>query len=173
MTPLARGAITLLLIIPSVASAQEVTESALKAAFIYNFVQFTEWPDRPPASEPFVMCVHGDTAAGDALERIVQGRNLAGHRIVLSRWDTAGPGQACHVLYLPGINAAQAAQLVAGLRDAPVLTISDIEDFNDVGGIVQFFFERGRLRFSIRHESAKRARLRISSRLLLLSRRYE
>ena len=62
---------------------------------------------------------------------------------------------------------------IAGLRDAPVLTISDIEGFTEVGGIAQFFFEHGQLRFSIQLESAKRARLQISSRLLVMAKRNE
>jgi hypothetical protein len=140
LRPLAYATLTILLAMRCVAFAQDVTESSLKAAFIYNFVRFTEWPDAFPAVDPFVMCVLGDVAVGDALERTVRGRDVA---------------------------------VIAGLRDAPVLTISDIAGFTDVGGIVQFFFENGQLRFNIRLESAKRARLQISSRLLQLSQRYE
>jgi hypothetical protein len=171
--PLAYTAITILVVMRCVAFAQDVTESALKAAFIYNFVRFTEWPDQFPAADPFVMCVLGDAAVGDALERAVKGREIAGHAIVVSRAATAGSKPACHVLYLSGAMASQRAQLIADLRDAPVLTISDIEGFTDIGGMVQFFFEHGQLRFSIRLESAKRARLQISARLLQLSQRYE
>jgi len=64
------------------ASAQDVTEAALKAAFIYNFAQFTEWPvDALPAARerPFVLCVVGDDAVGDALGRAVKERHIAGH----------------------------------------------------------------------------------------------
>ena len=64
---------------------------------------------------------------------------------------------------------SQAATLVAGLRDAPVLTISDVEGFTQLGGIAQFFFEHGQLRFNVHAESARRARLQISSRLLALA----
>ena len=69
--------------------------------------------------------------------------------------------------------ASQAGKLLAGLGDAPVLTISDIEGFTDMGGIVQFFYEDGRLRFGIRLQSAQRVRLRISSKLVVLSKRYD
>jgi YfiR/HmsC-like len=154
-----------------VVRAQDVTASALKAAYIYNFVRFTVWPEDLPASEPFVMCVLGDGAVGDALGRAVTGRALAGHRIVVSMLAAPGPKGACRVLYVSSMMPSQAEKLVAELRDAPVLTISDIEGFTEVGGIAQFFFEDGQLRFTIRPESAKRARLLISSRLLALSRR--
>ena len=167
---LARVSVVLLLMMPTMASAQEATESALKAAFIFNFVRFTEWPVELPASEPFVICVVGDAAIGDEIERVVKGRQVEGRDIVVLRAATAGPGRACRVLYVTDVVASRAATLLVGLRDAPVLTISDIDGFNKVGGIAQFFFESGRLRFSIHLESAQRAKLRISSKLLVLSR---
>ncbi len=106
-----RAAIAVLLLMPGLASAQDVTEPALKAAFIYNFAKFTEWPaDVMPAAEPFVMCVLGDAAVGDALERAVKGRELAGRRMTVSQVAPAEPQRACHVLYVSGVTAGQAAQ---------------------------------------------------------------
>jgi hypothetical protein len=72
------GVLAVQLLMAVAALAQEVTAPALKAAFIYNFVKFTEWPVVLPASEPFVICVIGDAAVGDALERAVKGRDLSG-----------------------------------------------------------------------------------------------
>jgi hypothetical protein len=165
--------IAILLLMGARGSAQDVTEPALKAAFIYSFAKFTEWPADmvPRAAEPFVMCVLGDAAVGDALERLVKGRVLAGHSMAVSQVAPTGPQRMCHVLYVSGVTASQAAQLVAGHRDVPVLTISDVEGFTDVGGIAQFFFEQGQLRFIIHVESAKRAHLQISSNLLALAKR--
>jgi hypothetical protein len=68
-----------------------------------------------------------------------------------------------------GGSADQATQVVAGLRDLPILTISDIDGFAEKGGIAQFFFERGQLRFFVHLEAVKRSRLQISSRLLALA----
>lgn len=152
------------------AFAQDVTEPALKAAFIYNFAKFTEWPANavPPAG-PFMICVVGDAAVGDALERVVTAHLLAGRAMAVSNVAPAGPWGVCQILYVSGVPAAQVARLVAGLRDLPVLTISDIEGFAQLGGIAQLFFEHGLLRFSIRDEFAKRARLQISSRVLALA----
>jgi hypothetical protein len=151
-------------------SAQDVTEAALKAAFIYNFAMFTEWPDSVvPAAGPVVICVLGDPAVGEALQRASKGRVLAGHSIVVSLAVPAGTQRGCHVLYVSGVTIGQASQVIAGLRDVPVLTLSDIDGFTDLGGIAQFFFDRGRLRFTIEIASANRARLQISSKLLVLS----
>jgi hypothetical protein len=154
----------------AVAVAQDVTEPALKAAFIYNFAKFTEWPvSVVPASQPLVMCVVGDPAVSEALERAVKTRILDGHSMSVALVGPAGPQGVCHVLYVSGVTSAQAAKLVAGLRDTSVLTISDLDGFTELGGIAQFFFQHGMLRFNVQAESAKRARLQISSRLLALS----
>lgn len=167
-----RATTAVLLLAPGLAVAQDVTAPALKASYIYNFAKFTEWPaGLVPAAEPFVMCVLGDAEVGDALEDAVKGRELAGHRLTVSRVTRTGVGRVCHVLYVSGVTASQASQLVAGLRDVPVLTISDVERFTELGGIAQLFFEYGRLRFTIQREAATRARLQISSRLLALAKR--
>ena len=172
--PVARATIAVLLLIQGVTFAQDVTGPSLKAAYIYNFVKFTEWPAGAPAGGPFVMCVVGDTSVGDALERVVVGRVLGGGRaIVVSRLAPEAPKRPCHVVYVSGVAASQAGQQITGLRDSPVLTLSDVDGFMEVGGIAQFFFEHGRLRFRIHLESAKRAGLQISSRLLALAETYD
>jgi hypothetical protein len=165
-----RAMVAALLLMRVLVSAQDVTEPALKAAYIYNFAKFTEWPaDAVPAAGRFVMCVVGDAAVSGELERAVKTRLLAGRLMDVSRMAPAGSQHVCHILYLSGIPADQAARLVAGLRDAPVLTISDIKGFTELGGIAQFFFEHGQLRFSVRIESAKRAHIQISAKLLQLA----
>lgn len=170
--PIARIAFVVLLLIPVSGATQDVTEPALKAAFVFNFAKFTDWPAAvvPSAAEPFVLCVVGDAAVGDALERLVKGRVLAGHNMTVYK-SPAAPEQVCHVIYVSGLTATQATQLVARHRDLPVLTISDADGFTDLGGIAQFFFEHGQLRFNIDVASARRAHLQISSSLLALAKR--
>jgi hypothetical protein len=164
--------IAILLLAPMTVAAQDVTEPALKAAFIYNFARFTEWPaDAMANGAPLVLCVLGDPAIGGALERAVEERTLAGRSIGVSQAAPGGRSLAgCHIAYVAGVTASEAAKVVAGLRDAPVLTISEVEGFTKMGGIAQFFFENGQLRFDVQLASAKRARLQISSKLLALAR---
>ena len=99
--PLFARATAVILLMPSVASAQEVTEPALKAAFIYSFMKFTEWPDPLPVSDPFVICVLNDPAVGGALERAVKGREFAGRRMIVLLSASAPKEQRCRVLYYP------------------------------------------------------------------------
>jgi hypothetical protein len=163
-----RGAIAGLLLIRSPVSAQDVTEPALKAAFIYNFAKFTEWP-AAPAQDPFVLCVVGDAAVRDALGQAVKARVLAGQNLSVSFITPGDPTPKCRLIYISGVTVRQAEQLIAGLRDVPVLTISDLEGFTELGGTARFFFESGQLRFSVNRASAERAHLLISSKLLSLA----
>ena len=151
------------------AAGQDVTEPALKAAFILSFAKFTEWPvDALPAAKPLVLCVLGDDAVGAELERAVKARVIDGRSLTVAFAAAVVP-RTCQVLYVSGMPSTQASQVMANLHDTPVLTISDLDGFTDIGGIAQFYFEQGRLRFTIRVQSVKRARLEISSRLLALA----
>lgn len=160
-----------LLLLPIRPLGQDVTEVALKAAFIYNFAKFTDWPaDALPNGAPLVACVLGDPAVADALERTVRGRQASGHGIeVLLLRAPEKELKSCHLLYVSGVPASQATDVAAALRTAPVLTISDIETFASNGGVAQFFVENGKMRFTINLGAARRARLQLSSRLLALA----
>jgi hypothetical protein len=170
---IARVAIAISLLMPTITVAQDVTAPALKAAFIYNFVRFTEWPGPLPVSDPFVICVLGNAEVGDALTRVVKGRDVAGQRMIVSIAPTSVPKEACRVLFVSGASASEVVRAVAGLQDSPVLTISDVVGFTEAGGMAQFFFESGQLRFHIKLEAVKRSRLQMSSRLLVLAERYD
>jgi hypothetical protein len=156
-----------------VARAQDVTEPALKAAFIYNFARFTTWPAHLPATDSFVICVMGDAAVSEALTRAVTGRQLMDRPVAITPVASSAPKRGCRILYVSGMPVREAADVVGELKDAPVLTISNIEGFAAAGGMTQFFFESGQLRFRIHHESAKKAGLQISSRLLIMARPHE
>jgi hypothetical protein len=166
---LAVASLAMVLLGRRVVQGQDVTEPTLKAAFIYNFARFTTWPDAP-AGDSFVICVLNDTAVADALRRAVTGKSLTDRPISVTVVTPAAPKRTCRVLYVAGMPVADVATVVADLRELPVLTISSIEGFASAGGMTQFFFEHGQLRFRIHLESAKRAGLQISSRLLIMAR---
>ena len=170
MSVRACGVIAVLLLIVPGASAQDVTEPALKAVFIYNFALFTDWPaDAIPPAAPLAICVLGDDAVQGALEREVKGRRVGGRAIAVTPMTNGSQPRACHVIYVSRVSPAEASRIVAGVRDLPVLTISDLESFTGLGGIAQLYFDNGRLRFIVGRDAAQRARLRISSRLLGLA----
>jgi hypothetical protein len=150
------------------ASAQSAPEPTLKAAFLYNFAKFAEWPADAAPADPLMICVLGDPAIADALDETVKGRTIDGRKVAVSRVKPDGL-RACHVLYLAGLDAKAANQIVDELKNAPVLTVSDREQFAQSGGIAGLFVEQGRMRFAINVEAAQRCRVRISSRLLSLA----
>lgn len=147
--------------------AQTASEPALKAAFLYNFARFAEWP-ADAAAGPLTICVIGDAAIADALDGTVKGRTIDNREVAVSRVKPEGL-RACHVLYVAGVDPIRAQQIVDELKSAPVLTVSDGEVFAKNGGIAGVFVEQGKMRFAINVEAAQQARLRISSRLLSLA----
>ena len=168
----AGAALAAWLLCASPAQTQNVTEPSLKAAFVYNFAKFTEWPaDALPATASFTACVLGDGPISDALERTVKGRLLSGRSVSVSRVTLDGPLRTCHLLYISGVTAAQVSAIVTIVKGAPVLTISDLDDFTTLGGIAHVFVENGTMRFDLNLDQAKLSRLQLSSKLLTLASR--
>jgi hypothetical protein len=167
---LTRSILGVVVLLCGIAStAQDVTAPALKAAFVYHLPNFTEWPPAAIApGTPFSLCVLGEAAVSEAFERMVKGRNYGGRRIVVSRLAPGATALSCHALYIaPG--AIRVDAVLAEVRDRPVLTISDIDGFTKLGGITQLYFDGGQLRLFIDTAAATRAGLKISARLLKLS----
>jgi hypothetical protein len=151
------------------AHAQATTESVLKGAFVYNFATFTEWPPNVLATgAPITICVVGDEAVAEALTRNSEGRQIDGHRIAVAI-RTEEKLDDCHVLYVSSSSTQMVHKAVAASQGAPVLTISDVARFAEVGGIAQLFVEAGKMRFRVNRASLRRSRLELSSRLLSLA----
>jgi len=154
--------------------AETVTAPALKAAFLYNFAKFTEWPPEALRSAaPIEICFSGDAQVANALEEVTRGHDVAGHRLVLRRVDPLGTGQTCHMLYVADLTAKTAIQVVERVKGVPVLAVSDFQGFASIGGNTEFFVEGGRMRFAVNLEATQRSGLRLSSKLLTLAKTVE
>lgn len=150
-------------------AAQGITAPELKAAFLYNFAKFTNWPDDVVVvNGALVLCVAGDGAVGDALERVSTGHSIDGHPVLITRGQIDGLPR-CHVLYASGLDAKQSVRLLDSLKGLAVFTVSDFNQFAQLGGVAQFFVEDGRMRFAINPDAAERAHLVLSSKLLSLA----
>lgn len=147
------------------ANADSPGPPLLRAAFLYTFAIFTEWPAED-AGDPMTLCVVDESAVAAALTQIVAGRSVAGRAITV-RVATAGNLRTCHVLYLPGATVARALEEVSGAR---VLTIGDGAAFVGQGGMAGLYLEGERMRFAVNPDSAARAGVRLSSKLLGLAR---
>lgn len=150
--------------------AQTATAPALKAAFLFNFAKFTEWPAealRPGST--MVLCVAGEPRVSKALEEATAGREVEGHPLTTRTVEIDGPVQSCHMLYVEEADNRRAQQLVERVKDKPVLTVSDLGSFAQMGGVANLFVEDGRMRFAVNVDSMQRSKLRLSSRLLSLA----
>ena len=150
--------------------AQGVSTPGLTAAFLFNFVKFTTWPaDGLRDGGPIVICVGGNDSVADSLDQITQNKTVEGHPLTIRRTALDRPLNECHIMYAASLNANRAQQLVRAASGHPILTVSDLEDFAERGGVANFYIDGGRMRFAVNPDAAERARLRISSKLLALA----
>jgi hypothetical protein len=150
-------------------SGQAVTQPALKAAFLYNFAKFAEWPGNS-TSTPLTLCVLDDSAVEDALGQLVGGGPVNGRGVTVLRSARTRALRGCHVLYLGDPDPGRSAAILDELKGAPVLTVGDGDQFVHGGGMVGLFIEDGRMHFVINTDVAQRVGIRLSSRLLSLAR---
>ncbi len=145
-------------------------EYDVKAAFLFNFTKFVEWPPAAFTDEhsSLRICVLGQNPFGKAL-RVLMDEEVAGRRLTLLHVDKLNNLEACHVLYISRSEGDRLPQVLAGLRSAPVLTVGDAPGFIDQGGMINFVLEGSKVRFDVNQEAAERAGLKISSRLLALA----
>ena len=150
--------------------AQSVSTPGLTAAFIFNFVKFTTWPaDGLSDGSPIVICVGGNQLVADALVQLTNSKTVEGHALAIRQTDLDRPLTECHVVYGASLNANRAQELVRATTGHPILTVSDLEDFAERGGVANFYIDGGRMRFAVNPDAADRASLRVSSRLLRLA----
>lgn len=156
----------------AVALAQGVNESEVKAAFLYHFTGYVDYPagafTQPGA--PFVIAVLGKDTIIDALQQAVRGKSVKGRPVVVRQVGLGQDLKGCHVLFVPEAQAANLSRVLDTLGDAPVLLVGESKDFAARGGMIGFFVEQNRVRFEINPEAARRAHLTISSKLLSLAR---
>ena len=155
---------------PSWAQTSSPREYEVKAAFLYNFAKFAEWPaDALVPGQRLSLCVLGDNAVADALEQTIKGHTIENHELTVQVVNADGPIRSCHLLYVGGFDAKRATQLIEALKGAPVFTVSDGDKFAELGGVAQLILENDKMRFAINVASAQRARLQLSSKLLSLA----
>lgn len=146
-------------------------EYEVKAAFLYNFTKFVEWPDGrfESSDEPLVIAVLGRSPFGDGLVAAVEGRQVSGRGIVVRPVATAEEARSAHLLFVPAGEEGRFAAIAGALRGAAVTTVGESDRFAAQGGIITFVQEAGRLRFAINLEAAERERLKVSAQLLRLA----
>jgi hypothetical protein len=142
-------------------------EYALKAAFLFNFIQFVDWPDSafPDPKAPFRIGVLGDDPFGGALEDITHGEEIKGRPLVIVRAQEITALADCQLVFF-GKSENRRRALLQQLESHPVLTVGERDGFTRQGGVISFYTEGKKVRFEINPAAARRAGLKISSELL-------
>ncbi|MHC4130927.1 MAG: YfiR family protein [Planctomycetota bacterium] len=182
----------LLFAVPNQVSADtaQVQSSQVKAAFIYNFIKFIDWPQEKAedVNKPLTVGIFGSSPFGNAFDKIKDSQ-IRGRKVVVKYFESFANvkggeqkqneeiqkkinefGQ-CDVLFICASEAKFFKRVLQPLEIYHVLTISDTKGFLEEGGIINFVMEEKKVRFEINMASAKRSKLEVRSKLLRLAKR--
>jgi len=152
--------------------AQDIVapEDRIKAAFVYNFAKFVEWPTNAFATPaaPLVIGILGKDPFGTVLDDLVKNRTINDRKVELVRYRRVEDVTLVHVLFISESERRRLPSVLNELRDKPVLTVSDIEGFKRQGGMIGLIKVENNIRFEINREAASREGLLLSSKLLRL-----
>jgi hypothetical protein len=151
------------------AGAQQ--EYQLKAAFLFNFAKFVEWPAKSFAApnDPIAICILGQNPFGDALSDAVRGKAWEGRSFTVRLISDISPKSKCQIVFINSSDRQRFRGMVGGLKGAGILTVGDTPGFIEDGGVINFKLEGGKIHFEISAEAAEQAQLSISSRLMSLA----
>ena len=151
------------------ASQAQSVEAKVKAAFLYNFVKYVEWPGSAFESDssPIVIGIIGNDSLAGALESVVEGKTAGGRRLMVRHLRWSDDLSACQELFVPASEMGGAARL-GNLRGKPVLVVGEAPGFARKHGAINFTVQGNRVRFEINGATASQGGLSISSKLLSL-----
>ncbi len=143
------------------------TQYEVEAAYLFNFGKFVVWPGTSHAAHaPFLICVLGDDPFGPVLDRTIAGETVGGRPVQDKRIARPQDATGCSILYISSSESGRLSNILPAIHEAPVLTVSDIPDFVQQGGMIQFVLRDGRVRFEVNLSTTQRNGLAMSSELL-------
>ena len=156
---------------PALAQSARADEYRAKAAFLFKFVKFVQWPPSPyrPDANTVVIGIVGRTAFNDAFEAVAREKALSGPHIIVRQLNREDDPRTYHIVFIPQSETHRTAEILQSARDAAVLTVGETVSFLAEGGIARFYIEGDRVRFEIDGRGAQHAGLKISSQLLSLA----
>jgi YfiR/HmsC-like len=153
---------------PQARPATPAAEYQVKAAYLFNFGQFVEWPsqayDSPTA--PFIIGVVGEDPFGKTLDEAIAGEFLGGHPLVIRRFRKIEDISACNILFIGRSEAGRLDETINAMKGRSVLTVTDITGAERRGAIIVLVNDNNRIRMRINVAAAKASNLVISSKLL-------
>ena len=166
------GLLSLAAVTPARSQATPPVEYQVKAAFLFNFAKFVEWPSDalPSDKSPITLCVFKQDPFGSALDEIIQGKTINNHQVLARRVNELPDLKSCQLVFLGKQEDKGLSEVLNSLKGASALVVGETDGFAERGGCVQFFLEASKLRFAINMDAVQRARLTVSSKLLALAR---
>ncbi len=160
--------VVVLLLSGTQAQSPTAGEYQLKAAFLFNFAKFVEWPPSSfsDASAPLRICVLGRDPFGEELRNITRDKTVNGHKLEVSQVLDLQVARTCHILFIASSETARLKQILESLRGADALTVGDTRGFVEQGGMINFVLENNRVQFEVNRKAAEQGGLKISSKLL-------
>jgi hypothetical protein len=143
-------------------------EYPLKAVFLLNFAQFTDWPtnafDQPDS--PLVIGVLGDDPFGPLLDDVVRGETVNGRKFVVERYRRFEDIKTCHILFISQSEIKRLDKIMESLKGKPILTVSEFDGSTYRGVCLRFITENNKIHFQINTEALQAAKLTMSSKIL-------
>jgi hypothetical protein len=149
---------------------QAVSEYKVKAAFLFNFAKFVEWPERQDDTGSVTIGVIGLDPFGENLDQVVRDKTVGTKRIAIRRFAGLEQLEPCDILFISPSESSRLDEILKALDGTATLTVGEDEGFVRRGGVIRFFTEESRIRFEINLEAAEYEGLRLSSRLLRVAR---
>jgi hypothetical protein len=149
-------------------AASSAAEYEVKAAFIYNFSRFVQWPPSD-LDKPFVVGILGKDPFGAVLDESLNGKRADGREVVVRRFSRIENAAESNILFVSSSEEANLEQIVKGLHSLPVLTIGETSRFAERGGMINLTTQGNRIRFEINLDAIERSGLKVSSQLLRLA----
>jgi YfiR/HmsC-like len=155
---------------PEPTPAPSPTEFEVKAAFLYNFARFVEWPaETGHDAAPFVIAILGHDPFGAVLDDTVAGKTVGGRPIEVRRIARADEARDAQIVFVSPSERPNMAAILKTLGRPGILTVGDTDGFASQGGAINFTLQARRVRFEINPAAAEQARLKMSSQLLKLA----
>jgi hypothetical protein len=154
------------------AQPDRLTESEIKAGFLYNFTKFVEWPTETFANPtaPFVVGVIGANPFGDLLTGAAAGKTVDGRAVLIKQFSHEENFAGCQILFVSSSETKRTAQILEKLNGASVLSVGEGDAFTQAGGMIAFIIEGNKVRLAINLEAAVAARIKISAKVIAVAR---
>jgi hypothetical protein len=151
--------------------ASPPSEYQVKAAFLFNFAKFIDWPQGSFASpqSPFSICILGKDPFGRSIDDSLRGKTIGDHPVNVLRVKDTVEARRCQILFASAVESRNISGILGGLHGTSVLLVGEADGFAASGGTIQFTLEENHVRFLINTDAADRAGLKFSSKLLALA----